>query len=140
MTAIYAETSAVLAHLFTEPDGPVVREVLSQAEVVVTSRLTLVEAGRAIVRGRASGRFTEVEALALRQLLDELVEQWAIIDLVGFVTDRAGERFPAEPVRSLDALHLASALVFDRDLGKVAVLSLDERIRANAAAMGLALA
>ena len=140
MSAVYADTSAVCAQLFGEPAAELVRQRLTDAEVVVTSRLTLVEAARAIARGRTSGRFTDVQALALRRLLDEIVEPWAIVDLVGYVTTRAAEPFPAEPVRSLDALQLASAEVFRRSLRDVVVLTLDERMRTNAVAMGLSVA
>jgi len=40
-------------------------------------------------------------------------------------------------MRTLDALHLASATVFDEAPSGVVMLSLDERICANASAMGM---
>jgi hypothetical protein len=52
------------------------------------------------------------------------------------VIDRARRRFAKEPVRALDALHLASALVVKAAVSTFAVLSLDETIRANARALG----
>lgn len=45
--------------------------------------------------------------------------------------------FPVEPIRALDAIHLASAIVA-RDVWRdLAVLSLDERVRVNAVRFGL---
>jgi predicted nucleic acid-binding protein len=42
-----------------------------------------------------------------------------------------------EPVRTLDAIHLATAAIFHESLGGLQVLSFDERIRANAQQVGL---
>jgi predicted nucleic acid-binding protein len=50
---------------------------------------------------------------------------------------RARSSFPVEPVRTLDAIHLATAAVFHESLGGLQVLSFDERIRANAQQLGL---
>jgi hypothetical protein len=52
------------------------------------------------------------------------------------VIDRARNRFPCEPVRSLDALHLASALVAARAAVGTALLSLDDRIRKAGRVLG----
>jgi hypothetical protein len=53
------------------------------------------------------------------------------------VLQLARQRLVHEPVRTLDAIHLASCRVFHRTLGTVSVLSLDDRIRANAQALGM---
>ena len=53
------------------------------------------------------------------------------------VIDRARKPFPAEPIRTLDALHLASALNAAETLDDLSVLSLDRRIRSSARALGL---
>ena len=53
------------------------------------------------------------------------------------VLDRARRPFPAEPIRSLDAIHLASAMLAAGSGTELAVLSLDPRVRASAVALGL---
>jgi hypothetical protein len=45
--------------------------------------------------------------------------------------------FPREPVPTLDALHLATAAVFLETLSALRLLSLDDRVRGNARAMGI---
>ena len=45
------------------------------------------------------------------------------------IVDRARRPFPAEPVRTLDAIHLASALAVRSVVPGVELLSLDDRIR-----------
>ena len=134
---VYAESSAVLAWLLGEADGTPVRRLLAEAERVVASTLTPLECARSLARGVATGLVKDGDDLIARRLLDEASRGWALLEMGGGVLDRAARRFPAEPVRTLDALHLASASVFDEALGGVVVLSLDARIRATASAMGM---
>jgi len=53
------------------------------------------------------------------------------------VVREAKRPFPIEPVRALEAIHLASALVWSRSVGPIAVASTDERVRTHARALGL---
>lgn len=52
------------------------------------------------------------------------------------VLSRARQTFPMEPVRTLDALHLASVLAWDQAIDRLTVASCDERVRGNALALG----
>jgi predicted nucleic acid-binding protein len=58
------------------------------------------------------------------------------LELDSEILDRARRPFPAEPVRTLDALHLATALRARAIVPELALLSLDERIRRAAGQMG----
>lgn len=137
---VYAESSAVLAWLLGEPTAPAVRETLRRAERVVASTLTPLECARALARGVALGTLDRDAARAAERLLTGAARGWALLELTGPPVERAARRFPHEPVRTLDALHLATALEFQAALGTLTVLSLDARIRENAAALGMALA
>lgn len=137
---VYAESSAIVAWLLGEDERDRVMRALATAARVVTARLTLVECARAIAHARREHRLDDVGALAAQQLLEHAAAEWTVIDLVGEVMTRAASSFPVEPVRSLDALHLAAAVVFNRYLESVQMLTLDDRIRANAVALGMSLA
>jgi uncharacterized protein with PIN domain len=137
---VYAESSAVLAWLLGEPAAEAVREVLARAERVVSSTLTPLECGRALARGLALGHFNSDHAREAERLLTNAARSWALLEMTGAPLDRAARQFPSEPVRTLDALHLAAALEFQAALGALAMLSLDARIRENAAALGMELA
>lgn len=134
---VYAESSAVLAWLLGEPAAMRVRAILSKADRVVASTLTGVECARGLARARASGRVSARDELAALRLLDVAESSWDVHDLSDRVLTRARGRYPVEPVRTLDALHLATAALFQQALGRVALLTLDDRIAANAAGMGL---
>lgn len=53
------------------------------------------------------------------------------------VLDRASGPFAGPIIRTLDALHVASALELARAFGSIEPISLDERVRACAVASGL---
>lgn len=136
----YAESSVVLAWLLGESAERAVRELLGRADEVVTSTLTLVECGRGLARAVATGRLTPSEELAALRLLDDASDAWVMHEMTGPVLAGARARFPVEPVRTLDALHLATAVLFHEQLGGVVVASLDDRVRDNARALGMAVA
>lgn len=136
----YAESSAVLAWLVGEPAGEDVRRLLEAAERVVSSTLTQVECARALARGVGSGRLGRRDELAALRLMDEAATGWTTLEMSGRVLARARAPFTVEPVRTLGALHLATAVAFREELSDLVVLSLDERVRANAEAMGITVA
>jgi predicted nucleic acid-binding protein len=136
VTVVYAESSAVLSWVLNEPGQQAVLDELSGAERVVTSVITVVECSRALVRARATRRLKAAEELAALHVLNELARTWDVLDISEDVASRARETFPHEPIRTLDALHLSTALVFAEAFGTVRVLSLDERVRMNATALG----
>ncbi|GAB1342999.1 type II toxin-antitoxin system VapC family toxin [Gemmatimonas sp.] len=135
---VYLESSALLTWLFDEPvHADVVRAAVNEAHRVVTSALTLVECHRAIHRAASTARLSQVEALALKQYLSELASSWLILSLDDSVLDRASGAFSGPLIRTLDALHVASALEVAREFGPIMLISLDERVRLCAAAAGL---
>lgn len=138
MKIVYAESSAVLAWLLGEPQQDSIRAVLSAADRVVTSALTVIECSRGLARARELGRATESGELAALHLLDQAAASWSVLDISDRVAQRARGSFPREPVRTLDAIHLATAIAFNDALGDVGVLSLDARVRGNASVLGLA--
>lgn len=125
---IYLDTSVILAQLLAEDRQPPSR---LWAEPLVSSRLVAYEAWtRLHARGLAA---THGEAMRL------LLGRIAMLELAPPVLARALEPFPA-PVRTLDALHLAS-LEFIRGQGqRVELASYDERMLAAARAMRIPLA
>jgi predicted nucleic acid-binding protein len=137
MSLLYAESSAVLAWLLGDEGAETARSALSSAEAVFTSELTLVECSRALIRAHRVEGLPESSLVDRRNRLLRAAAHWTILELGREVTDRARDPFPSEPLRTLDALHLASALVARAALDELAVLSLDRRIRDNAIGLGL---
>jgi predicted nucleic acid-binding protein len=112
---IYLDTSVALAHLLAEDQTP---PASLWDESLVSSRLLEYEL------------WTRINARGLSRshgdVVRELLGRVAILELAPPVLARAVEPFPA-PVRTLDALHLAS-VEFLRDQGQaVRLASYDQR-------------
>lgn len=59
-----------------------------------------------------------------------------IVSITEGILAQAGRRFPVEPIRTLDAIHLATAAVLGESPGLVTVVTRDVRVRDNAIALG----
>ena len=87
-----------------------VKRALDSADAIVASELTVIECERVLVRGLALGSLTEAAASGRRATLQGLIAGWTQLRMHGEILERAKRAFPEEPVRTLDALHLSSAL------------------------------
>lgn len=135
---LYAESSAVLAWLIDEPTAPSVRRLLGEAELIIASDLTLIECDRVLLRALALKELTEAEAADRRAHLIAAAAHWQVLRIAGEIVDRARQPFPGDPVRPLDAIHLASLLVARSAIAGLRMLALDERVRRAAKGLGVA--
>lgn len=133
---IYAESSAVLAWLLGETGEGRVRQLLAGAEEVLTSVLTLVETDRVLIRAQALEELEEGDVVDRRRVLARASRHWHLVQLHEAILDRARRPFPNEPLRTLDALHLASALVARTAVPDLVVVSLDRRVRKTGLDLG----
>ena len=137
-TVRYIESSALVAALL-ERDTAVVKKV-PRGTQQVTSALTLAEAGRAIFRARATGRLTAEEEKAAARALRTFERRCFILDVDRAVLDRVRRPFPVEPIRTLDAIHLATAERLGEAPQLITVVTRDARVGENARALGFAVA
>ena len=133
---VYAESSAVLAWILGEPRAEEVRHALIASKLIVSSHLTLVECERTLVRARTMGQLLEGEVAGRRKLLADASSHWHLLRLGDEILERSRLPFPGEPMRTLDALHLASTLFARSFVRGLVLLSLDRRVRASGAALG----
>lgn len=133
-SVVYIESSALVAAVLQQ-DIPL-DAVLGGASRRVTSALTLAEAYRAVLRARMANRVTDAQEQYAIQSLRIFEERCTIISITDAVLERARRPFPVEPVRTLDAIHLASAELMEGPPQFVTVLTRDTRVRDNARALG----
>lgn len=136
---LYAESSSVLAWLLDEAQSGTVRRLLATAAAVVASDLTLVECDRVLLRAAALGELTEAGAADRRAYLTAAAAHWHVLRIGPEIVERARQPFPGDPIRTLDAIHLSSALVARSMIPGLELLSLDDRIRKTARRLGLRL-
>lgn len=124
--ALYFDSSALVKLVRVEPESSALRRYLRRHRLLprITSALARVEVGRAAAVGGAT-----TVTLARRQL-----RRCKQLDVDLELLDRAARLDVGLPLRSLDAIHLASAQTVP-DLK--AVLTYDLRMQAAARALGL---
>jgi predicted nucleic acid-binding protein len=125
---IYLDTSVALAHLLAEDRRP--PDSLWQQHLAASRLLEYELWTRLNARGLGASH---------GELARRLLERLAVLEMLPNVLARALEPFPT-PVRTLDALHLAS-IEFLRGLGQaVELASYDDRLIHAAEALGIRIA
>lgn len=132
----YIESSALVAALLERDTAA--RASIRADGIRVTSALTLAEAARAILRARASGRLSEANERAATHALQVFARRCDIVSVTDDVLVRVGRPFPMEPIRTLDAVHLATAEILAEPPALVTIVTRDARVRDNARALGYA--
>ena len=133
---LYAESSAPLAWLLEQAHGDLVADTLSRADLVIASDLTLVECDRVLIRAVTLDELNESDAVDRQARLNAVSQRWTLLALDEEIVERARRPFPSEPVRTQDAIHLASALTARKAVPELAMLTLDARIRKAADRLG----
>jgi predicted nucleic acid-binding protein len=132
--ARYIESSALVAARF-ENDLSAQQSIRGEG-VRFTSALTIAEFARTLVRGRAVGQITDAQARSTMTWLRRFQRRCHVVRIDEDILARVSRPFPREPVRSLDAIHLATLEQHDEDPAVVAVVTRDRRLAENARAMG----
>lgn len=124
---VYLDSSAVLRAVLESGTSPDVDRQIGEARFLVTSRLALVEAARALLRLRLEG-VAEAQLADAGRELDAIWARCTIWELTRGVCELAAQVAPGRALRTLDALHLATYLLARRHLGEVVLLSTDARL------------
>ncbi len=139
MNSLYAESSAVLRWLLGASDAERVQRALATAPAVVTSELTSTEVGRSLQRLVATDQIDADAGERVWANYSVASQHWHMYRVDDDILLRARQAFPREPLRTLDAIHLATAMRHALEVGAPSMLSLDRQVRANAQALGLAI-
>jgi predicted nucleic acid-binding protein len=102
----------------------------------IASALTLAEAARAILRARVTGRLTVEQERASVRALGRFERRCYVVAVTEAVLARVRRPFPIEPIRTLDAVHLATAEMLGEPPALVTIVTRDARLRENAEALG----
>jgi predicted nucleic acid-binding protein len=122
---VYADASALVKLVVDEAESPDARGYLAAGPRVAASRLVLVEVPRALRR-----RYDADPGWA-----DRIFEEVDLIDVDVAVLTRAA-RLEPPALRTLDAIHLATAMAMGAELE--ALVTYDTRLAAAARALGIA--
>ena len=131
MTA-YVDSSVLLRIVLAEPGKLKKWKTIRRP---VASELVRLECLRTIDRARVKLRLDDVEIAERRSALLDALETFELIPLDPAVLNRAAEPFPTA-LGSLDAIHLASALLAREHLLDLRVATHDRELATAARAVG----
>ena len=126
--ALYLDTSVALRATVERGTTPDIEPRVAAVPVLVTSRLSLVESARALIRLRQQGRVAESRLADARREVDALWTRCELWELTPAACDPACHVVPDRALRTLDALHLANFLMARRRIEGLELLTADERL------------
>ncbi|MGH7612973.1 MAG: type II toxin-antitoxin system VapC family toxin [Gemmatimonadales bacterium] len=126
---LYLDTSVGLRATLERGTTPEFEARIGAARVLVTSRLSLVELARALLRVRQQGTVAEGRLADARRELDALWSRCEMWELTPTVCDLAAHVAPDRSLRTLDALHLATFLVARRRIDGLELFTADQRLQ-----------
>lgn len=132
LLALYLDSSAILRPLLERGLSPDVERQIADADVLVTSRLSLVETARAFIRVRLLGERAEDLVEEAEREIQTLWSRCEIWELTREVCEEAHLIAPDHALRSLDALHLATFSLARREIAGLRLLTVDDRLEAAA--------
>ena len=110
----YYDTSALVKQYLEEAGSKLVLELLKSGEKVYTASLTYAETHAAFSRRTREGRLTRETTKRLALRFDKDWESYDSVVLSENVFRLARQMLYRHPLRSADAIHLASALLLAR--------------------------
>jgi predicted nucleic acid-binding protein len=125
----YLDTSALLRIVLREPGA---LEDLRTYDALVSNELTAVESARTIDRLRMHGALTLDEAAERIRAVQDWLEAIDLVLLRPPVLSRASEPMPM-PIGTLDAIHLATALIWRERMGRLPEMATHDTALAAAA-------
>lgn len=145
MSVAYFDTSALLKQYITEIGSGWVRALLSSSDppVVLTSRLTVIEATCAFARRLREGSLSSTDHTTLLSLFDyDISHKYYLFEVKPVTIDTARGFANHHPLRAYDAVQLATAWQLNRELllaskPPLTFISADRRLVTIAQAVGL---
>jgi len=133
----YFDTSVLVKRYVKEP-GSSASKKLFQRHRFLSSALAPVEVLSALSRRRSAGEISQRDFLAIRSRLHKDRDYWELVEVGPIVLSQAEELVQKAGLRTLDALHVASALTFQAASGlTVPFITADVRQRDAAEALAL---
>jgi predicted nucleic acid-binding protein len=112
----YIDSSLFLKLLFDEQGTSQAQMLWDSDPVLISSRLLRIEARATLARGKLDGRITQQKAKVVTKTFDDLWARLTVVEISEQVAESACEIAESTRLRSLDAIHLASAMAVSADL------------------------
>lgn len=130
----YIDSSLVLRHII---QGEQAIAQAFECGRAISSELLEIECRRVIFRYRTEGLLDDQGLVTAMRRLEDVLDGLDLVELSGVIKKRAMEPFPTS-IKTLDALHLATAIKFAERLedGGLVIFSYDKAMNLCAEALG----
>lgn len=132
--AVYLDSSAILRAVLESGMTPAIERKIAEAHVLLSSRLSEVECARALLRLREAGGAPPARIADAEREVNALWARCALWEITRPVCDLACVVAPTKPLRTLDAIHLATFLLARRRIEGLEFLTADRRLEDAASA------
>jgi predicted nucleic acid-binding protein len=135
---LYLDASALVKRYVAEPGSRQVAEAIAAAEVVGTSLISRAETAAALAKAVRVGTLTRQEGSSALQVFRSEWPSLVRVQATEVLVARADELAWELGLRGYDAVHLASALVWQEGMGeRVTVATFDRELWEAAKARGM---
>ncbi len=133
----YFDSSVLVKRYVDEPGSAHARRLMRQYRLL-SSVIAPVEVASAVGRRYRAGELSQTQFDAITGRLRSERANWELVELGSRVLEGAERLVEDKPVRTLDALHIASALIIQKEYGTMLPFATaDERQREAAGGAGL---
>lgn len=134
----YFDTSAIVPLLIAEPGSELSQRLWDDADDVVTTQPSYVEAAAALAQALRLARLTEQSYGSAIRVLDVLWDEFAVLAVDDQIVRRAATLACTCALRGYDAVHCAAAEQCDD--GDLVVVAGDQRLLDTCGSLGMATA
>jgi len=128
----YLDSSVVLDRILDEPAA---QELWREIDQTVCSVLVETECLRAIDRFRILGMLDELALVRSREVLFTILASSEVVEVGHPLLERAAMPFPVV-IRTLDAIHLATAMIYRESTAPLRMATTDRALARASRAMG----
>jgi predicted nucleic acid-binding protein len=130
------DSSALIPLMLDEPESDRMRQLLAEDGVIVTASITPIEIASVLWRRRHAGKLPVDAHHEADTTFAELSSRWNEVTYSAAVVQAALDVVTRHPLRTLDAMQLAAAIVMSVTPANLPFVTLDKNLAAAARAEG----
>ena len=122
------DTSALIPLMLDEPESGRMRQLLAEDDSIATAAITPIEIASVLWRRRHAGRLRVDEHHEADVLFAELSARWNEVAYTSLTVETSLDVITRHPLRTLDAMQLAAAIVLIDAPLHIAFVTLDKNL------------
>jgi uncharacterized protein len=130
------DTSALIPLMLAEPESDRMRQLLGEDGSIITASITPIEIASVLWRRRHAGSLRVSDNYDADAMFAELSARWDEVAYTDVVVETALDVVTRQPLRTLDAIQLAAAIVLSGRRSDLPFITLDKDLAAAARAEG----